>query len=812
MIEHVPYGIDDPYKSAATERFPRDPAPGEDVQVGFRTEPDATEAWLQVRHVAADGETSEFRVEATSLGGGLWTASIGPFPDGRVEYELVSQRGLGQRECERFAFDVGSWVEVTGIERVRPVQGGVLLDLLTNGSPASVVVSYPTVGACRLQLYAHESTAPAEQGGTTPDVEDDGATIRIRGAGLVLSLDRRKLDYTVGMASASQDRGAFNPFTGSLAMRWLARDGAFSTPVEARFDTRPGERFYGLGERFTDADRNGQSWDVRVYEEYKEQGKRTYIPVPFLVSNLGYGLWLDANEPSLFDLTGSTATVSCDRLTPGPSDASALLDLCVFAASRPYDVTAAFTRLTGTIAVPPKWAFGPWMSANTWNRQSIAEEVVDRTLTEQVPATVIVLEAWSDEATFYIFNDARYEPVPGAEAHSLRDFEFGGRWPDPKGFIDRCHENGIRVVLWQIPVHKKLDEAHPQHDADGRHMAERGFAIRNEDGTPYRNRGWWFPDAMILDFTNPHARDWWFAKRRYLVDQLGVDGFKTDGGEHLWGRDLRAHDGSRGLQLVNTYANRYVEAYHEFVQDLTGGDGVTFSRSGYTGAQRFPIHWAGDEDSTWNAYRASIRAGLSAGVSGVSMWSWDIAGFSGEIPTPELYLRSTAMAVFCPVMQYHSEAHGATERRDRTPWNIAERHNDPTVLATYRRYARLRMRLIDYLHDEASATARLGLPLMRYPALEYVEEHGFLAQDEYAYLFGRDLLVAPVVERGVGTRAVRLPPGEWVDAWSGARLPGNRVFRAPAPPDRIPVFIKAESPRLDTLLRAFSQWRADEAG
>src|SRR5690606_32649599 len=166
------------------------------------------------------------------------------------------------------------------------------------------------------------------------------------------------------------------------------------------------------------------------------------------------------------------------------------------------------------------------------------------------------------------------------------------------------------------------------------------------------------------------AERWWFGKRRYLFDDLGVDGFKTDGGEHLWGRDLRAHDGSRGLELFNTYANRYVAAYHAFVQEATGSDGVTFSRSGYTSAQRHPIHWAGDEDSTWSAYRASIKAGLSSGVSGISMWSYDIAGFSGEIPPADLYLRSTAMAALCPIMQFHSEPHGASERRDRTPWNI----------------------------------------------------------------------------------------------------------------------------------------------
>ena len=586
--------------------------------------------------------------------------------------------------------------------------------------------------------------------------------------------------------------------------------------MRARFETRQDEWLYGLGERFTGANRNGDSWDVRVYEEYKEQGKRTYLPVPFVVSNRGYGLWLDADEPSHFDLRTSQAVVSLEKFVEPAGAGEAhpraragasepLIASCIFVAEKPYDVTAAFTRLSGEIAVPPKWAFSPWMSSNSWNSQALAEAAVERTLAEDVPAGVIVIEAWSDESTFYIFNDAEYEPRPGAEAPRLSDFTFRGRWPDPKAFIDRCHKHGIRVVLWQIPVLKHLGEPHAQHDNDERHMIERRLAIENADGTPYRNKGWWFTHGLVVDFTNPAARDWWFAKRRYLFDELGIDGMKTDGGEHLWGRDLRASDGRRGLELVNAYANEYVGAYHEFVKQATGDDGVTFSRAGFTGAQRFPGHWAGDEDSSWDAYRASIRAGLAAGVSGVSMWSWDIGGFSGEIPPVELYLRSTAMAVLSPLMQYHSEGHGASEVRDRTPWNIAERHADATALELYRRFAKLRERLLDLIQEDAVSLSAEGLPLMRYPALAYPQEHHVLSQDPYAYLFGRDLLVAPVVDKGVGARAVRLPSGGWVDAWSGSEFGGGRVVQATATIERIPVFVRADSPRLQRWLAAFKE-------
>jgi len=487
-----------------------------------------------------------------------------------------------------------------------------------------------------------------------------------------------------------------------------------------------------------------------------------------LVSSKGYGVWLEADEPSYFDLSASPSRIILDQL---PAQV-ARFPLHLMVAPQPYQITAAFTQLTGTVAVPPKWAFGPWMSSNTWNTQARTEEVVRRTMAEDVPATVLVLEAWSDESTFYIFNDAQYTPRPGAEAFTLADFRFAGRWPDPKALVEACHAKGIRVILWQIPVQKKNDYPHVQHDTDEAHMLEHSFGIQNADGSLYRCKGWWFPGSLVMDFSNPQARDWWFGKRRYLFDEIGIDGMKTDGGEHLWGRDLRSYDGKRGLELYNTYPNEYVGAYHRFVQERTGGDGLTFSRSGYTGAQRFPAHWAGDENSTWSAFKASIWAGLSAGLSGVSLWGWDIGGFSGEIPSVELYLRSVAMACFCPIMQYHSEYHTVAENRDRSPWNIAERHQDPRAFDIYRGYAKLRMRLLDYLYEEAQTSSAEGIPLMRYPALEYSQAHDFLAQDPFAYLFGRDLLVCPVVEKGALAREVRLPPGEWVDLWSGARLKG----------------------------------------
>lgn len=782
-IVHQPVGIDDPYKRLPTERTPRDPRPGDRLHVNFRAEQ------MTSASVTLTSETSTLTVPARPLGHDFWTADLGIVEAGNYSYTIDS----GADHSVTFSFLVGRWRQISSILTTTIKADQVEFVLADEeGQPARASLSFPTAGACRLEFG---TTNIPSRSGQPCTAQQDNKIIQIRADGTEVEVDCQTLGVTV------RQPGKKDGVRASLRFRWLEGSSGLDQ-VEAQFYAGSGEPLYGLGERFSAANRRGRETDVRVYEEYKEQGQRTYLPVPFVVSHQAWGVWLDATEPSSFDLREETCVVRLDQFPGTP----VRMSLHLIVADDAYGVTGTFTRLNSGLNVPPKWAFGPWMSSNDWNSQARTEEVVRRTLAEDIPATVLVLEAWSDEHTFYIWNDAEYTPVAGSDALKLSDFTFRGRWPDPKHLIDECHAQGIHVLLWQIPVQKHVPEEHAQHHADEAHMIERHFGVQNADGSPYRCQGWWFTDGLVMDFTHPQAAKWWFSKREYLFDELGIDGFKTDGGEHLWGRDLRMHDGRRGLEMFNAYPNNYVGAYHDFVQQHTAGNGLTFSRAGFTGAGRYPAHWAGDENSTWSAYKASIQAGLSAGLSGVSMWSWDIGGFSGEIPTVELYLRSVAFGAFSPIMQYHSEWNGAVENRDRTPWNIAERHQDARPIEVYRRYAQLRMSLLNYLYDEALEMSAVGIPMMRYPYLVYPEAAEFLRQDEQAYLFTRDLLVCPVVEKGALAREVRLPPGRWVDAWTGEIFEGTRSVLMSAPLDQIPVFICADSPRRNLLLAAFNHF------
>jgi alpha-glucosidase (family GH31 glycosyl hydrolase) len=613
----------------------------------------------------------------------------------------------------------------------------------------------------------------------------------------------RWFDVTVADWSPEGGRFRFDapgsidiPVAGSVS--WLRAEAG---PFRARFALRlePGAHVVGFGERFDHLDQRGQRLDATVFEQYKGQGNRTYLPMPFAIvipadGSSGWGFHVRTSRRTWFDV-GATET---DRLwieaELDPDQLDPTLDVALYGGA-PAQVLAAFLEEVGRPAVPPDWVFRPWISGNEWNTQARAEAEVRRSLAEGIPTGVVVVEAWSDEATFTAFRDARYEIHADGSPHRLADFTFppDGAWPDPKGLVDWLHERDIRLLLWQAPLLPARVSRVGQARADRDTMMARGYGVREVDGRPYRNRGWWFPGALLPDWTNPEAAAWWLEKRRYLVEEVGIDGFKTDGGEHAWGAELRYADGTRGDVSNNRYPVLYAAAYHDLMRSA-GREPVTFSRSGFTGAGSYPLHWAGDENSTWPAFRASVTAGLTAGTSGVFFWGWDLAGFSGEIPDAELYLRAAAMACFCPVMQYHSEFNDHRQPcRDRTPWNIAQRTGDVRVIPTYSAFARLRDSLVPYLAAQARRAVDRSLPLMRAPFFEWPDDPG-IWDFPYQYLLGDDLLVAPVVEPGVELWDVYLPAGEWVEVWRGGRFAGPARVQVPAPLDEIPLFVRASAP------------------
>jgi alpha-glucosidase (family GH31 glycosyl hydrolase) len=552
-------------------------------------------------------------------------------------------------------------------------------------------------------------------------------------------------------------------------VEWLSD----KSKVRLSFHADANEAFYGLGERFKDLNHRGEIIDIRVYEQYKNHGKKTYMPIPFLLSSAGFGLWVESSRYMRFDFTGAD-----EWQLEADLGEEACLQLSYFEDKDPFAIVGQFAKATGGVTLPPDWSFGLWMSGNEWNSQARIEKEVSASLQDGIQPSVIVIEAWSDESTFYIWNDAEYTPVSGEKTLNYQDFTFAGKWPDPKGMIDDLHAKNIKLLLWQIPVMKKTDAPHAQQDNDRAYFEKAGFGVHEADGSLHTIKPFWFRGGYIWDVTNPDEREWWFKKRDYLLE-MGVDGFKTDGGEHLWGESVEFAAG-KGEEIWNEYPRHYSEAYYQFAQR---NKGIVFSRAGFTGSQRAPLHWAGDENSTWDAFRHSVLAGLSAGISGISFWGWDIGGFSGPIPSAELYLRATAMAAFCPVFQYHSEYNAHREpSNDRSPWNMQAQTGDERVLPLFRHFMQARESLMPYILEEARYSAESAQPMMRAAKLLYPQA------SQYDYFFGRDLLVSPVVEEASTSWTVYLPEGQWQSLWSEDLFEGGNYYEIAVPLEIIPVF------------------------
>lgn len=568
------------------------------------------------------------------------------------------------------------------------------------------------------------------------------------------------------------------------SVRWLA-DGDGVLRGRFALALLPGEHVVGFGERFDAVDQRGRSLDAVVFEQYKSQGAhgRTYLPMPFAIVVGGERTWgfhLATSRRSWYDV-GDTLTIEAEgddlALTVYEGTPAQILDAYLTDVGRPTEL--------------PAWVFRLWASGNEWNTQERVMKEMDAHRDHDIPVGALVIEAWSDESTFTAFRGAQYEPSEGP--HSYQDYTFpeDGPWPDPKAMVDELHERDVKVLLWQIPLQKM--RPHPRHQAevDARQLVQRGYGVKEADGRPYRNRGWWFPLALMPDLSSQEVRDWWTAKRRYLVEEVGVDGFKTDGGEHAWGHDLRYADGRRGADGNGLFPVHYARAFGDLLRSA-GRAPVTFSRAGFAGSQPHGAFWAGDEDSTWEAFRSSIRAGITASACGIVYWGWDLAGFSGDIPGAELYLRAAGTSAFMPVMQYHSEFnHHRSPIRDRTPWNIADQTGDSTVIPIFRAFAKLRERLVPYLAQEAGKAVNGGAPLMRGLFFDHPGDEAIWAFP-LQYKLGDALLVVPVTEPGADRVEAYLPEGEWVDVWTGATLSGGQVVTLPAPIDRPPVLCTAE--------------------
>ncbi|BAS26283.1 glycoside hydrolase family 31 protein [Limnochorda pilosa] len=520
----------------------------------------------------------------------------------------------------------------------------------------------------------------------------------------------------------------------------------------------PDEAFFGLGEQFGPLNLRGRRVQLLNLDAMGVGTDAAYKNVPFVLSSRGYGLFWNTYARMVHDVAYPQTSLYSYRVV---SD-EPVFDLWFFYGPSPGEVLRRYTELTGRPEVPPLWAFGLWMSRCWYETQEEVETVAARMKAERLPCDVLVLDgrAWLDLRT-------------------RCDFQFDRtRYPEPESLVADLRALGIRVCLWEYPyvsVHSRL---FPE-------AASKGYLLRDSSGKPYmihfpkeafNQQLTAFPDSGIVDFTNPEAVQWYQELHRPLF-QMGVSVFKTDFGEQV-PPDAVASNGLTGSALHNAYALLYNEAVYEATRRFTG-EPVVWARSGWACSQRFPIHWGGDPPATWDGLAATIRGGLSLSLSGFSYWSHDIGGFYGPKPSQELYIRWTQFGVFSPFARFH----GTTPRE---PWYYGEE-----AMSIFRKYAKIRYRLIPYLVAAAWESNRSGLPMMRAVILEAPDQEVAKSAD-LEYLLGSDLLVAPLTRPG-GARRVYLPPGTWIDVWEGRIHRGPTHIDVVVPLDRIPVFARGES-------------------
>jgi alpha-D-xyloside xylohydrolase len=531
------------------------------------------------------------------------------------------------------------------------------------------------------------------------------------------------------------------------------------TYIREQLSLMAGETVYGLGEHFTPFVKNGQtieSWN----EDGGTNSEYAYKAVPFYLTSRGYGVLVNHPGRVSFEV-GSHHVSRVQFSAEGHS-----LDYYVFGGPTMKDVLDQYTALSGRPALPPDWSFGLWLSTSfttNYNEQDILANI-DRMETLGIPISVFHFDCfWMKELTWSsLLWDKRY-------------------FPDPEGMLRHIKEKGIKICLWINPYIAEASPLFAEGDAQG-------FLVHSLDGDVYQVDQWQ-PGLAFVDFTNPGARAWFAGKLKALLD-MGVDAFKTDFGERI-PTDVRYHDGSDPQRMHNYYAYLYNKTVFDLLTEVKGeGQAVVFARAATCGNQKFPVHWGGDNSSTYASMAETLRGGLSLGLSGFGFWSHDISGFMGTA-TPDLYKRWVAFGL----LSSHSRLHGNSSVR--MPWFFDDEASD-----VLRFFNCLKKHLMPYLLDTAKDAHEHGWPVMRGMILEFPGDPACRYLD-MQYMLGSALLVAPVFSANSEV-TYYLPEGEWRNLLTGEVAQGAGWRKETHGYQSLPLWVHTERGSKWECLRGYS--------
>jgi alpha-D-xyloside xylohydrolase len=533
--------------------------------------------------------------------------------------------------------------------------------------------------------------------------------------------------------------------------------------MQMRFKAYAGERLYGLGQHQHGLlDQKGAVIDLVQYN--------SEVSIPFLLSNRGYGLlW---NNPAVGRVELGQSQ------TRWVADATPQMDYWITVGDTPADIMAHYADATGHVPNLPEWAASFWQCKLRYRTQEELLEVAREYKRRGLPLSVIVVDFfhWTKQGEW------RFDPVC---------------WPDPSGMVRELKEMGVKVMvsIWPTvnPASTNFEE-----------MQRRGLLLHTERGVPpimlFTDTGFEGPVYMhCYDPTNPEARRFIWEQVREGYYQLGIKVWWLDACEpetrHEDPGNLRFYVGN-GAAVANIYPMMHERAFYDGMRAEGEDEIITLCRSAWAGSQRYAAAlWSGDIQSTFEALRAQVRAGLNAGLSGIPWWTTDIGGFIGGDPESpyfrELIVRWFQYGLFCPLFRLHGyrkPTKGWYTGGPNEIWSFGDE-----AYGIIKELLFLRERLRPYIMTQMHLAHEKGIPPMRPLFFDFPEDEACWAVDDQ-FMFGPDLLVAPVLYEGVRSRKVYLPAStDWTDAWTGLTLVGGEQITAETPLEVIPLYLRLGS-------------------
>ncbi len=534
----------------------------------------------------------------------------------------------------------------------------------------------------------------------------------------------------------------------------------------------PDEYFTGLFERTVDGDQK-KSWEKGVTEAMNLRGQSVDMIIkptlglysPFYISSRGYSLFVEGTWPGYYDFCNSN-----EELVQIWFDGHRL-DMLLNTAKEPAKLVKDHSLYVGPTIVPPKWAFRHWRWRDDHtNRETYYDgSKVNAPYNSEVVEDVLMMEAMDIPCGVY------WVDRPWAVGdYGYDDFEWDRqRLPRPKEMIEWLDNKGMKFVLWIAPwVNGDM----------AKEAYSKGYNIRGQ--RVHRK------DRPLIDFTNPEAKKWWQYEGVKKVLDDGVAGFKLDRSEETMpdGRDRHVKDGRTNREARNAYPVEYVKATWEIAREVRGDDFVLLPRAGYTHSSRFGVFWGGDIATPQEGLRCAIIAQMRCAVIGYPIWGSDTGGYWQGPMDREVLARWMGFSCFSPIMEV-----GPTENLGL--WNLkTDPSYDAQNIAIWRLYAKIHDKLLDYTYKYALEARRTGMPVAR-PLFLHWPEQKQAWQDWQTFMYGQDILVSAIWQKGKNEHSLYLPGGvNWVDAWDTSKVyTGGETVKVSTPIYKIPIFIRQGS-------------------